>query len=304
MDIKYKASFFAVVMAVVLAICKFIIGSMSGSMAVISSGLDSLLDVFMSGMNLYAIKRASMPADDSHQYGHGKIEDFAAVIESLVIIGVGAIIIYNAVIGFIQEIRVQYTLFDIPVMILSLVVSLVVSFVLKRTSYKTDSLALKADAVHYTSDIYSNLGAILAIILTYYTGYSYFDFAFAIIIGFIIIVSALRVFKDGISGLMDKSITDKKLKEIRDIIETMPFPYAGFHKLRTRTAGSKKYIDFHLLLCRKSNIKDAHEISETLEDEIKRRSPSIDITIHLEPCDKDCNMTEDTCAVKNTCKDT
>ncbi len=184
MDIRYKASFFAVIMAVTLAICKFIVGSISGSMAVISSGLDSLLDVFMSGMNFYAMKRASMPADDSHQYGHGKIEDFAAVVESLIIIGAGAIIIYNAVIGFIQGIKVQYTIFDIPVMILSLAVSFVISLVLKRTSDKTDSIALKADAVHYTSDIYSNLGAILAIILTYYTGYGYFDFTFAIVIGF------------------------------------------------------------------------------------------------------------------------
>ncbi|MBP8625860.1 MAG: cation transporter [Syntrophorhabdales bacterium] len=300
MDIRYKTSLFVIVMAVILALSKFTVGYISGSMAVISSGLDSLLDVFMSAMNLYAIRRASIPADSSHQYGHGKIEDFAATIESLIIIGAGAVIIYNAFIRFLQGAHVHYTRLDVPVMILSLVFSFVISYVLQKTSDKTGSIALKADAVHYKSDIYSNLGAILAIILTYYTGYSYFDLAFAFIIGVIIIISAFRVFIDGVSGLMDRSISDKKLNEIKDIIEGMPFPYAGFHKLRTRTSGSKRYVDFHLLLCRKSNIKEAHETAEMLEEEIKKQSPSTDITIHLEPCDKSCDMMEDRCVVRDS----
>lgn len=298
MDTRYKASIFATSMALILALSKFTVGFISGSMAVISSGLDSLLDVFMSGMNMYAIKKASMPADSSHQYGHGKIEDFAALVESIIIIGVGAVIIYKAILGFLQNTHVHYTRLDIPIMVFSLVFSFVISYVLKTASEKTGSVALKADAVHYTSDVYSNSGAILAIALTYFTGYNYFDFAFALIIGIIIIASSLRVFLDGVSGLMDRSISESILNDIKGIIENMPYPYAGFHKLRTRTSGSKKYIDFHLLLCRKSSIKEAHEMAERLEDEIKNRSSSIDTTIHLEPCDKTCDMTEDTCAVK------
>jgi len=300
MDTRYKASLFATGTALVLALSKFSVGFISGSMAVISSGLDSLLDVFMSGMNLYAIKRASMPADSSHQYGHGKIEDFAALVESMIITGVGVVIIYKAILGLLHNTHVHYTRLDIPIMIISLAFSFIISYVLKTTSEKTGSVALKADALHYTSDVYSNSGAVLAIALTYFTGYNYFDFAFALIIGIIVITSSVRVLMIGVSGLMDKSISESTLKDIKDIIENMPYPYAGFHKLRTRTSGSRKYIDFHLLLCRRSSIKEAHEMAERIEDKIKGQTPSIDTTIHLEPCDKACDLTDATCAIKKS----
>lgn len=298
MDIKYKASILATAMAGLLSLSKFAIGMSSGSMAVISSGLDSLLDTFISGMNFYAIKKASAPPDKSHHYGHGKIENFSALIESLIIIGAGILIVYNAVYRFVRNVPVKYTSFDLPIMIFSLSFSFVITYVLNTAGKRTQSIALKADAAHYASDIYTNSGAILAIALTYLTGYQYFDFAFALIIGIIIIFSTMRIFLDSISGLMDKSIPEETEDRIKEMIEKLPFPYAGFHKLRTRTSGSKKYIDFHLLVCRETDIGKAHEIAEELEGQLKEIPPGIDATIHLEPCGKQCDMTENTCNLK------
>ena len=103
MDIKQKASIFAIVSASTLASCKFIIGLISGSMAVASSGLDSLLDAIMSGMNYFAIKKAAEPADKEHQYGHGKVADIAAVIQSFVIIFSGVVILHNVVEKFLRK---------------------------------------------------------------------------------------------------------------------------------------------------------------------------------------------------------
>jgi ferrous-iron efflux pump FieF len=266
-------------------------------MAVVSSGLDSLLDVFMSAMNFFAIKKAAAPADKGHPYGHGKAESIAGSLQALVIISTGAFIIYKAVGEFLEKSVIRYSRLDLGVMCLSLAFSFVISTVLRRVGRKTESNALKADALHYTSDLYSNSAAIIAIILTYYTGMAFFDIAFAVITGLIIIFSAVRILKEGISGLMDTSIPGAVEKEIEALIEEMPFPYAGYHKLRTRFSGNKKYIDFHLLACRKLHIDEAHRLAHEIEDRIRSKITTVDTVIHVEPCEHKCEMTEGTCWV-------
>ncbi len=297
MDIKQKASLVAISSALVLAGSKFSVGCFSGSMAVISSGLDSLLDVFMSAINFFAITKASQPADKEHPYGHTKIEDIAAVIQALIIVCSGSLIIYKAVEKFIAKSSITYTSLDLGVMLLSLAFSFFIVVVLKKVARSTGSNPLHADALHYSSDIYSNSGAICAIVLTYFTGMTVFDLFFAIVVGAIIIYSAIRILKDGVSGLMDSSLPERLVNEIRETIVDLPFPYAGFHKLRTRFSGSKKYLDLHLLTCRRANIGEAHELSETLEGRINNLKITVDVTIHVEPCEEECDLTDDTCVV-------
>jgi ferrous-iron efflux pump FieF len=294
MDIKQKASLFAVCSAFILAASKFSVGLGSGSMAVASSGLDSLLDVFMSAMNFFAIRKAAEPPDDTHHYGHGKVENLAAVAQSLVIIFTGVIIIYKAGEKFFPQATIQYSSLDLGVMTLSLIFSFAISSVLRKIGRKTDSNALKADALHYTSDLFSNSAAILAMVLTYFTGRVAFDLLFAVIIGMIIIVSAFNILKSGSLGLMDTH-ADPIEKKLMEILSRLPYPYAGFHKLRTRTSGNKIYGDLHLLFCRMLKIGEAHERSRELESEITEKIPSIDIIIHIEPCEEPCEDTEESC---------
>ncbi|MGD0658840.1 MAG: cation diffusion facilitator family transporter [Syntrophorhabdales bacterium] len=297
MEVKQKASAFAVCTSLALAVAKFAVGLVSGSMTVVSSGLDSLLDVFMSGMNLFAIRKAAQPADDDHQYGHGKAESIAGTIQAVVIVLTGAFIIYKAVKEFLDGERIAYSYWDLWVMCLSLVFSLVISSVLRRTGRRTESDALKADALHYTSDLYSNSAAIAAIVLAYYSGWTFFDHAFAVITGLIIAFSAVKILKGSVSGLMDRRIPPEIEREIKAIIEDMPFPYAGYHKLRTRFSGNKKYVDFHLLTCRKLRIDEAHELADEIEGRIAKKIASLDTVIHVEPCAFPCELTEGSCTV-------
>lgn len=297
MDIKQKASLSAISMAALLTVSKFAVGFLSGSMAVASSALDSLLDVFMSGMNFYAIKKAAEPADQGHQYGHAKAEDVAAVIQSMVILFTGGFIIYKSVDKYLYHATITYSIFDIGVMGLSLLFSFIISIVLRKVGRKTGSNTLKADALHYTSDIYSNSAAIVAIMLTEYTGLIFFDLIFAIVIGIIIIISALGILKNGLGGLMDIRIPEIVEKEIEGIIDHMPYPYAGYHKFRSRLAGSKKYIDFHLLTCRRAHVDEAHDLAEKIEEKIEVTASPVDVTIHIEPCPEECELTTDTCSV-------
>ncbi len=271
MDIKQKASLFAILSALLLASSKFGVGLVSGSMAVLSSGLDSLLDVFMSAMNLFAIRKASKPADYNHQYGHGKVEDIAGAFQSLVILGSGSFIIIRAVHVFLEKQPISYSALDFLVIVLSLVFSVAISLVLSRIGKRTDSNALKADALHYTSDLYSNTGVLIAILLTYMTGRTIFDLVFAVIVGLIIMFSAVKIFRNSVAGIMDSSIPDDLIGQIDDIINTMPYPTVGYHKLRTRYAGNRKYIDFHLLACRRLRIDEAHDIATDIEKRIKEK---------------------------------
>jgi ferrous-iron efflux pump FieF len=297
MDTKQKASLFAVCSASALACCKFGVGYSSGSMAVVSSGLDSLLDVFMSAMNFYAIRKAAEPADQSHPYGHGKAEDIAGIFQTIVVVLSGSAIIYKAVEAFLRKGAIAYSVFDFLVMSLSLAFSAMISVVLVRMGKRTGSNALKADALHYTSDLYSNSGTIIAILLTYFTGITLFDLAFAAIVGAIIIFFAVKIFRNSISGVMDSSIAVDLEKKIKRIIGTKPYPTVGYHKLRTRYSGIHKYIDFHLLFCRKLTIDEAHTLATGIESEISEEVKPADVTVHMEPCERDCDLTEATCSM-------
>lgn len=298
MDIKQKASTFAILSALLLALSKFSAGLLSGSMAVVSSGLDSLLDVFMSAMNFFAIRKAAAPADEGHPYGHGKAESLAAVLQAMVIIATGGLIIYKSALEFFERTPIRYSQIDLGVMALSLVFSFAISTVLGRVGKSTESNALKADALHYKSDLYSNSAAILAIILTRYTGLTFFDIGFAVVTGVIIITSAIRILIDGVSGLMDAHVPQAIERKIRAIIDEMPFPYAGYHKLRTRWSGSTKYLDFHLLACRNLRIDEAHALAHRIESRINTEITNMDTVIHVEPCELPCDLTEATCQVR------
>ncbi len=297
-EIKQRVALIAAASALILASGKMTTGFFSGSMAVLSSGVDSLLDVFMSAMNFYAIKKASEPADEQHRYGHGKAEDIAATFQSLIIVLSGFYIIARSVHAYMHKQAISYTFVDFFVMGLSLVSSFVISAALLRVGNKTDSRALKADALHYRSDLYSNSGALLAIILTYYTAITAFDLIFAVIAGIIILFSALKIFRKGFAGIMDARLSDEVERQIREIISGMSFPLAGFHKLRTRQSGSSKYIDFHLLACRKLNIDEAHALAHRIENRIKMTIEDADVIVHVEPCNEKCDLTEMTCVFK------
>lgn len=299
MDIKQKASLFAVFSALILAGSKFSVGLISGSMAVVSSGLDSLLDVFMSAMNFLAIKKAAQPPDHSHHYGHGKAENLAAVFQSLVILFSGSYIIYYSVVTFFGDRKINYSAWDLGVMIVSLAFSFIISHRLKKIGEATGSQALKADALHYTSDLYSNSAALLAILLAYVTHQIGFDLGFAVITGGIIIFSAGSILKTALWGLMDSSIPIAIEEKLRILLQERPYPFAGFHKLRTRSSGSTIYADLHALFCRKLKIDEAHERTRDLESEITRQIPSMDIVIHIEPCELPCRDTEESCLIRN-----
>jgi len=250
-------------------------------------------------MNFFAIREAAKPADYRHQYGHGKAENLAAMVQSLVIIFTGGAILYKAVDKFLHKEAIHYSGLDLGVMILSVIFSMMISTVLRKVGEKTGSSVLKADALHYSSDLYSNSAAIVAIILTFYTGITLFDLFFSAVVAAILIASAFRIFQDGFGGLMDASMPGNLEERLHEIVSAMPYPYVGYHKVRSRVAGSRKYVDFHLLICRDEKIDEAHKMADKLEAILAEEIKNLDTVIHIEPCANPCQLSEETCLVRN-----
>lgn len=281
---KVAASRTAVLVAVSLTIMKFIVGVMSGSLSVIASALDSTLDVLMSAVNMFAINHAERPADDCHPFGHGKFETLATFFQSLVICIVGSWVIFEGVDRLGTNPELPHLNSGIAVLFISVVVSFWLSRHLKKVSKETNSPALAADSLHYAMDVYSNAGLLAAIVLVKYTGMTWLDSIFSIGIGVYIISEAINLARLGLRDVLDAQLPEEVLSEIDEIIRSADDHHIDYHNLRTRNSGSNKHIDFHLTVCKHLTVQAAHDITERIEDDIRRLVPGSDIIVHLDPC--------------------
>jgi len=286
MSPEKRATIVASVVATILTIVKFAIGVASGSVAVLASAIDSLLDTLISIFNFFAIKKAEEKATDDFQYGKGKVQAIAAVIEGTVITMSGLYIIYEAV---QKGLHGGETTLLTPA-IVAMVISIVVTFALVRyllaVAKATDNLVIKSDALHYQTDLWSNGVILLALIIVYLTGWDIVDAIFGFGIGLYIIYSAYEIIEEGIYILLDHALESDTVAKIENIIDEHP-DVNGFHWLKTRTDGSVNFVEFHLVLQPNMYLIEAHRISDQIEDKIllledKKRWI---ITPHYDPYD-------------------
>lgn len=182
-----------------LAVTKISIGCMSGSMTIKSSGIDSLLDVAMSTMNFVAIRMSCMPADSNHPKGHGIFQYYAALIQALVITGSGILMIGQAIHAAKHSIPISYSMLDLGVMVMSIIVTISIVSMLRANS--KDSVALKADALHYQSDILANSASLAAVLVSYIFSCYIIDYGFAIIAGCLILKSSISLYHAAIDEI-------------------------------------------------------------------------------------------------------
>ncbi len=281
---KKKAARVSIATAVSLALLKLVAGLVTGSLAVLSSAIDSLLDILMSGVNYAAIHHAEQPADEKHPYGHGKFETLATLFQALVITASGLWIIYEAVRRVTQGIPVSQPQGGVAVMAISLIASWLVSRHLKRAARQTDSSALAADALHFSMDVYTNLALMLGLVILTWTGLTWIDPAMSLLVAIYIIVEAIRLLRKGLGDVLDEQLPADVQTRIEALIDEHKHELFGYHNLRTRRAGSQKLIDFHLTVCKHLSVEEAHRITDHLEKKIEEQIQGTDITIHVEPC--------------------
>jgi cation diffusion facilitator family transporter len=268
MSPQKRATIVASTVATLLTLLKFIIGIASGSVAVLASAIDSLLDTLISIFNFFAIKKSEEKATNEFQYGKGKVQAIAAVIEGTIITLSGFYIIYEAVQKAIHGSETTMLTPAIVVMLISIVVTFGLVRYLLTVAKKTDNLVVKSDALHYQTDLWANAAVLLALVVVYATGWEIVDAIFGFAIGVYIIYSAYEIIVEGVEILLDKALEDEVVDQIHNILGSHK-EVTSYHWLKTRTDGSTNFVEFHLVFHPKMYLLEAHRISDEIEDKIR-----------------------------------
>lgn len=281
-----RLSVFVVVGLIVL---KVAFGVITGSLSVLAQAVDSFLDLVAVTVTIFAINIAAKPADEEHPFGHGKVENIAAIVQAILIFVAGGTIIYSAVRRIQTDSALELTEAGMAVMAVSILASIFLSRHLIAVARKEDSMVLEANARNISADVYS-AGAVLAgLIAVRLTGLSIIDAILAGLVALFIIKVAIDVLRRSFGGLVDVKLPEEEEKAIHAAItEHYGWDVVNFHNLRTRKAGSHRYIDLHLVMPKHVSLKEAHDMCDHLETDIEMRLVRTDVTIHVEPCDDNC----------------
>jgi len=276
------ATYASVSTALILILVKIVAWFITDSVSVLATLLDSSLDVLASLVNLVAVHHALQPADKEHRFGHGKAEALAGMGQAMFIAGSAGFLLLQAVGRLIHPQEITSGLeVGVGVMIFSIVATLALLSFQKYVIKQTNSTAIKADALHYKTDLLVNASVIVALILTFY-GRGYFDALFGIGIAIFILYSAWEIVKESIDLLMDHELPDEEREKIRQFVINHPGAL-GLHDLRTRRSGTRIFIQLHLELDSTLSLLAAHEIADHVENELVKLFTDAEVLIHEDP---------------------
>lgn len=286
MTLQKKATVVSSSVAAVLTLIKLVIGIASGSVAVLASAVDSVLDMFVSIFNYFAISNSEKPADKTFNYGRGKIEALASVIEGTIITISGLYLLYEAINKAINGEISKYLDISIYVMIISLVITISLVTYLNYIAKKTNSMVIRADALHYKTDVFSNLAVLTSLLLVSFTGYEIIDVVVGGGIALYIMYSAYGLIYDGVLVLLDRAVDEEIVSKIKEIIKDNKKVNA-YHLLKTREAGHQTFVEVHLVFDCIITLMEAHKASDSIENKIKKLDNKRDwiINIHMDPYD-------------------
>lgn len=286
MRIEKKATVVSTSVATMLMLIKMSVGILSGSIAVLASAIDSLLDLVVSLFNYFALHNAEKDPDDTFNYGRSKIEPLAAVIEGVVISLSALFILYEALVKIAHPREMSYMGESIIVMFVSMVITMILVLFLNSVAKKTGNMVIKADALHYKTDIFSNASVLLALGLVSLSGEELIDPILGLGIAAYMIYSALPIVKEGILMLLDAALCEDDIKKIKEMLSSQR-ETSNYHHLQTRESGSHVFISVHIVFNVSISLYDAHLISDKLELKIKKlfKEKRVHVLIHMDPYD-------------------
>ena len=278
--------------ATILISVKFIAFLMTDSVSILSSLMDSTFDAVASLVTMLSIIHAASPADENHRFGHGKIEALAALGQAVFVFGSSMFLFFESINRFVAPQRVKDAETGIYVMIFSIVITFCLVMFQTYVIRKTKSVAISADYLHYKGDLLMNLSVFIALTLSFYSRWPYFDPIFALIISLSLLWGAREISQEAFAILLDKELPDDDRKKIIEIVSTHP-EVRAIHDLRTRSTGERMFIEFHLELDGGMPLQNAHEITEALEKKIYEAFPKSEVLIHQEPAGIDDHRLDD-----------
>ncbi len=282
-----------------LVVAKLAVGLAIGSLSVLAEAIHSGLDLLAAVIAFLSVREAGKPADEGHPYGHGKIENLSGTVEALLVLAAAFWIGYEALQHLLTAQTVRSPGAGMAVMAVSAVLNTLLSRYLLRVAAATDSVALRADALHLLTDVYTSAGVLVGLGLIKLTGWAALDPLVALAVAVMIVRAAWQLLRHSFLPLLDISLPGEEQEEILRVIEGFRNRYLEVHMLRTRKAGGERHIDLHLVLPKAMPVAAAHRLCDDIEAALAARYPSSHVLIHVEPCDE---LENGRCTLDVTCE--
>ncbi|ADR34248.1 cation diffusion facilitator family transporter [Sulfuricurvum kujiense DSM 16994] len=286
MRIEQKATLISSSVAFVLVALKLTFGIISGSVAVLASAIDSLLDLVVSAFNYFALHHSDKEPDEHFNYGRRKLEPLAAVIEGTIISLSALFILYESISKIVQGSSIEHLESSIIVMIASIVITAALVLFLRHVANKTGNMVIRADALHYQTDLLSNGAVLAALGLIALTDIPLIDPLLGIGISAYMLYSAFPLIKEGILMLLDAALDAESVAKINSLLNSQ-IEISSHHDLRTRRSGSDIYLSVHIVFSISTSLYDAHMVGDRIELAFKNLFPddTVHSLIHLDPYD-------------------
>jgi cation diffusion facilitator family transporter len=292
---KANVAMLSVVSNTFLVIGKIIVGLMINSVAIISEAIHSGMDLLAAIIAYAAVKISGKPADEGHPFGHGKAENLSGAIEALLIFVAAGWIIYESILKLIHPRHIDAPAWGFGIMLISSLINWLVSHQLFMVSKKTESIALEADAWHLRTDVWTSVGVMIGLGIIWFGDYflphvnfNWVDPIAALMVALMILKAAYDLTIKSVRDLLDAGLEPVEEQQLRVLIASHDEQIRGFHNLRTRKSGGRRFIEFHILVNPAMSVNHSHMLTDELTVKIREIMPDSLITIHVEPCKSKC----------------
>jgi cation diffusion facilitator family transporter len=272
--------------AVLTLALKYMAYWLTGSVGLLSDAAESLVNVVASAVAYISLIYAAKPVDPEHTYGHEKIEFFSSGLEGVLILATAAGIAWHAVEHLLTQPPLEALGWGIAATLLAVAINLVVGLHLLRVGRAAQSIVLEADGHHLMTDVWTSIAVIVGISLVWATGIPVFDPICALLVVGNITWTGFSLVRRSFDGLMDRALPPKEQARLREVIQPCLAPGMTFHAVRTRQAGARRFVDFHLLVPGAMSVKSAHDRVEQIEAAVKAAFPGMEVAIHIEPIEE------------------
>lgn len=278
---KKRVALLSVFAAIFLTGFKLIVGIVTGSLGILSEALHSALDMVAAVITYFSVRISDKPADRDHNYGHGKIENLSALIETILLVVTCVWIIYEAVHRLTTgKTEIEVSVWSYVVVVSSIVIDVSRSRALSRVAKKYNSQALEADALHFSTDIWSSAVVLAGLIFAQF-GIFLADSVAALMVALIVLFVSYRLGKKAIDVLLDKAPAET-INHVQKILKTYP-EIKHYHHLKVRTAGADTFIKFNIHVEPDATVRQVHELCDKIEKELQIIIPRCEVYIHAEP---------------------
>lgn len=278
-----RLAFWGIPLAIAVLGLKMLAWWVTGSVALLSDGLESIVNVVAAIVAFAVIGYAAKPADAGHPFGHYKAEYFSAVIEGVLIVVAALLIVAEAIPAILAPRLPETPALGLAINLVAGVINAIWAYTLIRAGAALRSPALTADAHHILSDVITSIGVLIGLVLAILTGYAVLDPLLAVVVACNILYQGWKVIARSVDGLMDKAVPAEEEEAIKQAIAANAAGSLGVHDLKTREAGAAIFVDFHMVVPAAMPVGEAHDICDRLEDAIREVHAGAKIAIHVEP---------------------